>query len=81
MDLRLKLIGQGELEDESRAQVKHLGMEDRVEFIARVPNREIHSHYLQTDIFAMATQYEGFCIPVLSTLWRWGCQSWPWIRG
>ncbi len=68
LPLRLKLIGQGELAESLRALVRRLGMEQRVEFVPMVPNREIHAHYLQADIFAMATHYEGFCIPVLEAM-------------
>jgi glycosyltransferase involved in cell wall biosynthesis len=68
LPMRLKLIGQGELQDALRALVHSLGMEDRVEFVPMVPNREIHEHYLKADIFAMATHFEGFCIPVLEAM-------------
>jgi glycosyltransferase involved in cell wall biosynthesis len=68
LPLRLKLIGQGELQDSLRHLVQALGMEDRVEFVPMVPNREIHAHYLKADIFAMSTHYEGFCIPVLEAM-------------
>lgn len=68
LPLRLKLIGQGELEGALKTLVRSLGMEQRVEFVPMVPNREIHQHYLQADIFAMATHYEGFCIPVLEAM-------------
>ena len=68
LPLRLKLIGQGELAGSLRELVRRLDMEDRVDFVPMVPNREIHQHYLQADIFAMATHYEGFCIPVLEAM-------------
>ena len=68
LPLRLKLIGQGELEGPLRELVCRLDMEERVEFVPMVPNRQIHRHYLKADIFAMATHYEGFCIPVLEAM-------------
>jgi glycosyltransferase involved in cell wall biosynthesis len=68
LDMHLKLIGQGELEGPLRAQVAKLGLQDRVEFVRQVPNREIHKHYQEADIFVMATHYEGFCIPVLEAM-------------
>jgi len=67
-DLHLKLIGQGELEQALRKLVVDLGVEERVEFVRQVPNSEIHQHYQEADIFAMATHYEGFCIPVLEAM-------------
>ncbi|MGE4657582.1 MAG: glycosyltransferase family 4 protein [Gammaproteobacteria bacterium] len=66
--MRLKLIGQGELEEKSKLLVRELDMEDRVEFLPMVPNAEIHEHYHQADIFALATHYEGFCIPILEAM-------------
>lgn len=68
LDLKLKLIGQGELEENLKRLVFDLGIEERVEFVPMVPNCEIHRHYLEADIFAMATHYEGFCIPVLEAM-------------
>jgi glycosyltransferase involved in cell wall biosynthesis len=67
-DVQLKLIGQGELEGALHRQVARLGLRERVEFVRQVPNSEIHAHYHQADIFAMATHYEGFCIPVLEAM-------------
>jgi glycosyltransferase involved in cell wall biosynthesis len=67
-NLYLKLIGQGELEPALRKLVADLGVESRVEFVRQVPNSEIHLHYQEADIFAMATHYEGFCIPVLEAM-------------
>jgi glycosyltransferase involved in cell wall biosynthesis len=68
LDMHLKLIGQGELEPALRKLVVELGVEERVEFVRQVPNSEIHRHYQEADIFAMATHYEGFCIPVLEAM-------------
>ncbi len=41
---------------------------ERVDFMRQVPNVEIAEHYQKADIFAMATHYEGFCIPVLEAM-------------
>lgn len=68
LDVRLKLIGQGELEEALRQQVRDLRLQDRVEFIRQVPNNQIASHYHEADVFVMATYYEGFCIPVLEAM-------------
>ncbi len=68
LPIKLKLIGQGELQDSLDKLVRSLGMDERVTFIPMVPNREIHEHYHQADIFAMATHYEGFCIPILEAM-------------
>ena len=68
LDAHLKLIGRGELADALRRRVARLGLQDRVEFIEQVPNSEISAHYREADVFAMATHYEGFCIPVLEAM-------------
>lgn len=68
LDARLLLIGQGELEGALHRLIAKLGVGDRVEFIPQVPNSEIQTYYQQADVFAMATHYEGFCIPVLEAM-------------
>ena len=68
LDVHLKLIGQGELEESLRELVTRLGLQDRCEFVRQVPNSEIAVHYLAADVFAMATHYEGFCIPILEAM-------------
>jgi glycosyltransferase involved in cell wall biosynthesis len=68
LNAHLKLIGKGEMAGALRDQVARLGLQGRVEFIDQVPNSEISAHYKEADIFAMATHYEGFCIPVLEAM-------------
>jgi len=68
LDAHLLLIGQGELEEALHRLIARLGVGDRVEFIPRVPNSEIQTYYQKADVFAMATYYEGFCIPVLEAM-------------
>ena len=68
LDVNLTLIGDGALRDHLKELVNQLQMEDRVEFIRAVPHREISRYYHATDIFAIATHYEGFCIPVLEAM-------------
>lgn len=68
LNLRLRLVGQGELAPRLKTLVRELGIEERVEMIPMVPNSEIPAQYQRADIFAMATRYEGFCIPVLEAM-------------
>jgi len=68
LEVQLKLIGKGELAGALREQVARLGLQERVEFIDQVPNSDIAAHYHEADVFAMATHYEGFCIPVLEAM-------------
>jgi len=68
LDAELTLIGQGSERARLEDLAKRLGLGPRVRFIDSVPNAEIQRHYHQADIFAMATHYEGFCIPVLEAM-------------
>lgn len=68
LDVKLILVGDGELRDRLTRLVRQLGMEDRVEFIRAVPHAEMPRYYRAADIFAVATHYEGFCIPVLEAM-------------
>ncbi len=68
LDLQLVLIGSGVRENSLRELVSQLNLSERVQFISAVPNSKIHSYYEQADIFAIATKYEGFCIPVLEAM-------------
>lgn len=68
LDLNLILIGSGERHKELKHLVKDLGLNDRVRFVPAVPNSEISAYYKSADIFAIATHYEGFCIPVLEAM-------------
>lgn len=64
----LTLIGKGSLEPSLRRLVAGLGLEDRVRFIGAVDHAGIQEHYHRADILALATRYEGFCIPILEAM-------------
>ena len=66
--VELTLIGQGSLKPGLERLASELGIADRVGFIGAVPHAEIQKHYRRADIFALATHYEGFCIPVLEAM-------------
>ena len=68
LNVRLILIGDGVLRDHLKRMVRNLHLEGRVEFIRAVPHEEIPRYYHAADIFAIATHYEGFCIPVLEAM-------------
>ena len=68
LDAKLKIIGQGTRAEFLHELARKLGVADRVEFIDMVPNRDIHLHYHDADIFALASHYEGFCIPILEAM-------------
>ena len=57
-DTRLILLGKGELEIELRALSRSLGIEDKVDFVGFVDDPS--SYFLQADIFALSSAWEGF---------------------
>jgi len=73
LHVNLVLIGQPDLGDDryySHLQelAKKLNMAERAKFIKSVPYSEINHYYSYADIFAIATRWEGFCIPVLEAM-------------
>jgi len=66
--VELTLIGEGPLTGRLKAIVRELCLEDRVKFISSVPNTQIHTYYLSSDIFALPILYGGVCIPVLEAM-------------
>jgi glycosyltransferase involved in cell wall biosynthesis len=64
----LTLIGDGNLRPHLEGLASRLGLDGRVTFVAAVPHAQIADQYRNADIFAMATHYEGFCIPVLEAM-------------
>jgi glycosyltransferase involved in cell wall biosynthesis len=65
---RLVLVGDGDQQDALKRLVDALSMRDRVMFVRAVPHSRIADCYHDADIFAIATHYEGFCIPVLEAM-------------
>ncbi|MBI3825251.1 MAG: glycosyltransferase [Candidatus Rokubacteria bacterium] len=68
LDARLVLVGDGPRAAEIAGLVQALGLEERVDVVPAVPHRDIAKHYAAADVFALATHYEGFCIPVLEAM-------------
>lgn len=58
LDFRVLLAGAGELEAGLRAQVRALGLEDRVEFLGFV--QDMKAFYTSIDILALPSLWEGF---------------------
>ncbi|MBW2619512.1 MAG: glycosyltransferase family 4 protein, partial [Deltaproteobacteria bacterium] len=61
-------IGDGSERDRLKKLASELGLADRVEFIPTVAHARRQEYYHRADIFALATHYEGFCIPVLEAM-------------
>ena len=73
LDVDLILIGQPDLNDRGyyrylQRLVKKMKMNERVKFIESVPNNKINHYYSNADIFAIASRWEGFCVPVLEAM-------------
>ena len=68
LDVDLELIGDGVNRPGLENLVAELGLGDRVRFEGAVPHRDIQERYARADLFALATHYEGFCIPVLEAM-------------
>lgn len=70
LDVQIRFIGKDSEEylEFLKERVGELGMQDRVEFVSAVPYSEIEKYYHEADVFAIATHFEGFCIPVLEAM-------------
>lgn len=51
------------------ALVKRLGLTEAVVFTDRVPLRELRTHYEAADLFLCASRHEGFCVPLLESMY------------
>lgn len=67
-DVILTVIGDGPLRPSLETLATRLGVANRVRFIPVVPHSKIQEYYSRADLFAIATRYEGFCIPVLEAM-------------
>jgi len=68
LDVKLILIGHGKTYPYLKKLCYKLKIEDKVIFVERVTNSVIQEYYWKCGIFALATHYEGFCIPILEAM-------------
>ena len=68
IDAALVLIGDGELHSDLVEMAKTMHVHSRVKFVKSVPHSRIHDYYSMADAFAIASHFEGFCIPVLEAM-------------
>ena len=68
LDAELVLAGDGENRSALEGLTRRLGVEDRVRFVGALPHKQVPACYAGADIFALATHYEGFGIPVLEAM-------------
>ncbi|MBQ8647858.1 MAG: glycosyltransferase family 4 protein [Oscillospiraceae bacterium] len=69
--LRLTLVGKGEeaYRDACFAYAKELGVWDRIEYIERVPQSEVHALYKRANLFVLPTRYEIFGMVILEAMY------------
>lgn len=68
LPVELLLIGDGDQHNYLVSLVKELNIENKVKFIKSVPHSDIHKYYAESDIFAIATDHEGMCIPLVEAM-------------
>jgi len=68
LPIELLLIGDGDQHESLIALAKELGIENKVQFIKSIPHSQIHEYYAKSDIFAIATDHEGMCIPLVEAM-------------
>lgn len=62
-DIKLQIIGDGEDKKYLKALVKEVGIENRVDFIGKVPLHEVQEYFAQADVFLFPTlENAGFVI-------------------
>lgn len=68
LDVQLVLVGDGVNRPALESLTDDLGLRDRVDFRGFLQHGQLPEVYQCADIFAIATNYEGFCIPVLEAM-------------
>jgi glycosyltransferase involved in cell wall biosynthesis len=68
VEAELVLVGEGVNRRALEQLARDQGVAGRVHFAGAVPHGQIQGYYRRADIFAMASHYEGFCIPLLEAM-------------
>lgn len=66
--VRLKLIGQGPLEEELKRMVAEYGLSEQVEFLGLLPREEVYQELEMADLYVSSSSYEGLPIGVLEAM-------------
>ena len=69
-DVKLILIGQGQLRDELEEKVRDYGLESQVVFKGLLPREEVYRQLKSADLYVSTSSYEGLPIGVLEAM---GC--------
>jgi len=68
IDIKLKIIGKGNMEEQLKALSYKLGVTEHIEFSGYVPHEELPFHYLTSDVFALPSKNEGMSNTVLEAM-------------
>jgi len=68
IDGELTILGNGRDKEVLKKLSIALGIENKIKFISSINNNKIQKFYWKADIFAIASLWEGFCIPVLEAM-------------
>ena len=74
---RLLMIGSGELKDQVTDLIKGKGLQDKVQHIDKVPNKDIWELYRFADCFVNLNQQEIFGMAILEAMY-YGCKVVAW---
>ncbi len=60
IDFKMRMVGEGPLEDELKKLVRARGLQDRIEFVPLVDQERLGEFYRQSDAVVLASEGEGF---------------------
>ncbi len=66
--VELKIMGDGNAKEQLEAQVKELALEERVEFIGRVPREKTTAYYQEASVFVLLSLNEGMSNALLEAI-------------
>lgn len=67
-DTRLVIVGWGPLEEQLRAQIERLDLQDNVFLLGRKSADEVFEILASIDVFALSSVYEGFSLTILEAM-------------
>lgn len=67
-DLKLNLIGSGELKNELTSLVNELGLENNIDFFGQIPHREIFQHVSRAYALILPTRFEAFGFVIIEAM-------------
>lgn len=67
-DIRLKIIGKGNMEEALKALSRELDIAEFVDFLEYVPHEKLPLHYCSSDVFVLPSKYEGMSNTVLEAM-------------